>query len=124
VSEFIKQLEDWIREEQAILELANTVNFENKDRLDLILSLQAAFKRIMVIAKGFESWLNNPNVIIFLDKDILKKTNEQVWEVMRQLLKINIEHTQHYIDLAKQGVSVENILLTPTKKEDRQPYFV
>jgi len=124
-SEFLKELENWIKEEQAILEIAKSINFENKDRLELILSLQAAFRQIMKIAKGFESWLQNPYVTIALDRDILKVTNEKVWNLMRQLIEADIEHTQHYIDLAKRGLSFENILLaSPRKSEDRQPYFV
>ena len=123
-SEFLKQLEDWIKEEQAVLEITKSIKFENKDRLELILSLQAAFRQIMKIAKGFESWLQNPYVTIVLDRDILKVTNEKVWNLMRQLIEADIEHTQHYINLAKHGLSFENILLSPRKSEDRQPYFV
>jgi len=123
-SEFLKELENWIKEEQAILEMAKSIKFENKDRLDLILSLQAAFRRIMVIAKGFENWLQNPYVTIALDQDILKTTNEKVWNIMIQLLEADIEHTQHYINLAKHGINIEKLLLIGPKKEPREPYFV
>jgi len=122
--DFIKTLEDWIKEETAILELAKVTKFDNKDRLSLILSLQAAFNQISKIAKGFQNWLQNPYIASVLDQEILKKTTEETWEVMKRLLEIDIEHTTRYIEKVKKGESPQGLLLPEQKKQEGSQFYL
>jgi hypothetical protein len=121
--DFIKSLEDWIKEEKAILEMSKAVKFEEKDRLTLVLALQSAFAQISKIAKGFQNWLQNPYVVAILDQEILKKTTEETWEVMKKLLEIDIEHTSHYIELVKKGAQPKDLLLPEQKKQEGSQFY-
>jgi len=101
---FLKQLDEWVKMQRRLLhtfkETAGKV--EQGDRLDLIVATRAAFQHMMRTIKAFDNWLQDPVIIAHVPKEMLLEVWKVMFNILQQLLEIDIKHTSDVRNLLEQ----------------------
>ncbi|OWJ55220.1 DUF2153 domain-containing protein [Pyrodictium delaneyi] len=92
---FLKQLDEWVRMQKKLLETFRETaeKVEQGDRLDLIVATRAAFQHMMRTIKAFDNWLQDPVIIAHVPREMLVEVWKVMYDVLQQLLEIDIKHT-------------------------------
>ncbi len=106
---FLKQLEEWVKAQKKLLETfrETAARVEQGDRLDIIVATRAAFQHMIRTIKAFDNWLQDPVIIAHVPREMLLEVWKVMYNVLNQLLEIDIKHTsdvrQLLEELAKEG---------------------
>lgn len=94
------------------------------DRLDLILATRVAFQHIMRTIKAFDQWLQDPQIIRHMPKEMLEDVMKTTWKLLETLLELDIRHTSEFRDLviklSKEGKLDPLIWNRPLSDENQQ----
>ena len=94
------------------------------DRLDLILATRVAFQHIMRTIKAFDQWLQDPQIIRHMPKEMLEDVMKTTWSLLETLLELDIRHTSEFRDLvlklSKEGKLDPLIWNRPLTEENQQ----
>ncbi len=98
---FLKQLEEWVRMQRRVLETFRETRerVEEGDRLDVIVATRAAFQHMLRTLKAFDNWLQDPVIIAHVPKEMLLEVWRVMYQVLEQLLEIDIKHTSDVREL-------------------------
>jgi hypothetical protein len=125
---YLSNLDEWIKMQKNLL---NTVREMEKkyesgdiDRLDLILATRVAFQHIMRTIKAFDQWLQDPQIIRHMPKEMLEDVMKTTWKLLETLLELDIRHTSEFrelvIKLSKEGKLDPLIWNRPLSDENQQ----
>jgi hypothetical protein len=125
---YLSNLDEWIKMQKNLL---NTVREMEKkyesgdiDRLDLILATRVAFQHIMRTIKAFDQWLQDPQIIRHMPKEMLEDVMKTTWKLLETLLELDIRHTSEFRDLviklSKEGKLDPLIWNRPLSDENQQ----
>ncbi|BCU70406.1 DUF2153 domain-containing protein [Stygiolobus caldivivus] len=125
---YLSNLDEWIKMQKNLL---NTVKEMEKkyqagdvDRLDLILATRVAFQHIMRTIKAFDQWLQDPQIIRHMPKEMLEDVMKTTWSLLETLLELDIRHTSEFRDLvlklSKEGKLDPLIWNRPLTEENQQ----
>lgn len=100
-SSFISNLDEWIKMQKNLLATLKDMEKQDKDldRLDLILESRVAFQHMMRTIKAFDQWLQDPMVIRHMPKEMLEDVKRTSWQILRELLELDIRHTSEAKEL-------------------------
>ncbi len=100
-SSFISNLDEWIKMQKNLLATLKEMEKQEKDmdRLDLILESRVAFQHMMRTIKAFDQWLQDPMVIRHMPKEMLEDVKRTSWQILRELLELDIRHTSEAKEL-------------------------
>lgn len=121
MSSYFPNLEAWVKRQEEVKEsfMKAEENYENADRLELILLSRQAFQHMMRTIEAFDQWLKEPMVISHMPREMLVDLWSKLRVVFYGLLDLDIEHTskfnEHIKKLAQEGKI--NPILTIGKKE-------
>jgi len=121
MSSYFPNLEAWVKRQEEVKEsfMKAEENYENADRLELILLSRQAFQHMMRTIEAFDQWLKEPMVISHMPREMLVDLWSKLRVVFYALLDLDIEHTskfnEHIKKLAQEGKI--NPILTIGKKE-------
>lgn len=101
---FLKQLDEWVRMQKKLLETFKETaeKVEQGDRLDLIVATRAAFQHMMRTIKAFDNWLQDPVIIAHVPREMLLEVWKVMYDVLQQLLEIDIKHTSDVRNLLEE----------------------
>ncbi len=101
---FLKQLDEWVKMQKKLLQTFRETaeKVEQGDRLDLIVATRAAFQHMMRTIKAFDNWLQDPVIIAHVPKEMLLEVWKVMYNVLQQLLEIDIKHTSDVRNLLEQ----------------------
>jgi len=101
---FLKQLDEWVKMQRRLLQTFRETaeKVEQGDRLDLIVATRAAFQHMMRTIKAFDNWLQDPVIIAHVPKEMLLEVWKVMYNVLQQLLEIDIKHTSDVRNLLEQ----------------------
>jgi hypothetical protein len=101
---FLKQLDEWVKMQRRLLQTFRETaeKVEQGDRLDLIVATRAAFQHMMRTIKAFDNWLQDPVIIAHVPKEMLLEVWKVMFNVLQQLLEIDIKHTSDVRNLLEQ----------------------
>ncbi len=120
-------LEAWVKRQEEVKKsfMKAEQNYENLDRLELILLSRQAFQYMMRTIEAFDQWLKEPMVISHMPREMLIELWSKLRTIFYQLLDLDIEHTskfnEHIRKLAKEGKL--NPILTIGRREKETPRF-
>lgn len=91
----LNSLSEWIEMQKAAIETFKEINssIEEADRLTLVLLIRKAFDHIMKTVREFDKWLENPLVLSYIDREMLKEVWSSVYKLLVELLELDIKHT-------------------------------
>lgn len=101
---------------------------KNGDRLELILYTRMAFQHILRTIKAFDNWLQDPFIISNIPKEELGSVWESTYNLLQQLLNLDVKHTStvrdHLLRLEKEG-KINPMLMeifgeSARRREDRE----
>ncbi len=121
MSSYFPNLEAWVKRQEEVKEsfMKAEENYENADRLELILLSRQAFQHMMRTIEAFDQWLKEPMVISHMPREMLVDLWSKLRVIFYALLDLDIEHTskfnEHIKKLAQEGKI--NPILTIGKKE-------
>ncbi len=124
---YFLNLEAWVKRQEEVKESFKKAeeNYENLDRLALILLSRQAFQHMMRTIEAFDQWLKEPMVISHMPREMLVELWSKLRIIFYQLLELDIEHTskfsEHIKKLAEEGKL--NPILTIGKKEKETRRF-
>ncbi|BFH73264.1 DUF2153 domain-containing protein [Sulfurisphaera javensis] len=102
-SGYLSNLDEWIKMQKNLLEtlkeLEKKYESADADRLDLILATRVAFQHIMRTIKAFDQWLQDPQIIKHMPKEMLEDVMKTTWNILETLLELDIRHTSQFRDL-------------------------
>lgn len=108
---------------ETIKELEKKYNSNDVDRLDLILATRVAFQHIMRTIKAFDQWLQDPQIIKHMPKEMLEDVRKTTWNILETLLQLDIRHTSQFrelvVKLSKEG-KLDPLIWTRTVTEEQQ----
>ncbi|ARM75965.1 DUF2153 domain-containing protein [Acidianus manzaensis] len=98
---FLSNLDEWIKMQKSLLETIKDMqkNEKDMDRLDLILASRVAFQHMMRTIKAFDQWLQDPMIIKHMPKEMLEDVKNTSWNILQQLLELDIRHTSEAREL-------------------------
>jgi hypothetical protein len=101
---FLKQLDEWVKMQRRLLQTFRETaeKVEQGDRLDLIVATRAAFQHMMRTIKAFDNWLQDPVIIAHVPKEMLLEVWKVMFNILQQLLEIDIKHTSDVRNLLEQ----------------------
>jgi len=101
---FLKQLDEWVRMQKKLLETFRETagKVEQGDRLDLIVATRAAFQHMIRTIKAFDNWLQDPVIIAHVPREMLLEVWKVMYDVLQQLLEIDIKHTSDVRNLLEE----------------------
>ncbi|BAK54207.1 MULTISPECIES: DUF2153 domain-containing protein [Sulfolobaceae] len=110
-SGYLSNLDEWIKMQKNLLEtlkeLEKKYEAGDTDRLDLILATRVAFQHIMRTVKAFDQWLQDPQIIKHMPKEMLEDVMRTTWNILETLLELDIRHTSQFrelvVKLSKEG---------------------
>ena len=92
---------------ETLKELEKKYEAGDTDRLDLILATRVAFQHIMRTVKAFDQWLQDPQIIKHMPKEMLEDVMRTTWNILETLLELDIRHTSQFrelvVKLSKEG---------------------
>ncbi|RLG90742.1 MAG: DUF2153 domain-containing protein [Thermoprotei archaeon] len=124
---YFLNLEAWVKRQEEVKESFKKAeeNYENLDRLALILLSRQAFQHMIRTIEAFDQWLKEPMVISHMPREMLVELWSKLRIIFYQLLELDIEHTskfsEHIKKLAEEGKL--NPILTIGKKEKEARRF-
>ena len=124
---YFLNLEAWVKRQEEVKESFKKAeeNYENLDRLALILLSRQAFQHMMRTIEAFDQWLKEPMVISHMPREMLVELWSKLRIIFYQLLELDIEHTskfsEHIKKLTEEGKL--NPILTIGKKEKETRRF-
>jgi hypothetical protein len=102
-SGYLANLDEWIKMQKNLLntlrEMEKKYQSPDVDRLDLILATRVAFQHIMRTIKAFDQWLQDPQIIKHMPKEMLEDVMKTTWSILETLLELDIRHTSEFRDL-------------------------
>ncbi|AAY80174.1 hypothetical protein ATY89_02385 [Sulfolobus acidocaldarius] len=105
-------------------ELEKKYQNSSSDRLDLILATRVAFQHILRTIKAFDQWLQDPQIIKHMPKEMLEDVMKTTWELLENLLELDIRHTSEFKDLvvklSKEG-KLDPLIWSRPVEEGQQP---
>ena len=108
---------------ETIKELEKKYESGDNDRLDLILATRVAFQHIMRTIKAFDQWLQDPQIIKHMPKEMLEDVRKTTWEILETLLELDIRHTSQFkeliVKLNKEG-KLDPLIWSRTLNEEQQ----
>ena len=120
---FVANLEHWVEAQKLVLSSVRRVEEQLKDadRLELILATRMAFRHMIRTLEAFDKWLQDPFIIGHMPREMLEEVQRKAWELLKQLLELDINHTTQFKDymlkLAREGKL--NPLLAAQRGEER-----
>ena len=102
-------LERWVEGQKAVLASLQKAEEQLKgaDRLELVLATRVAFRHMIKTLEAFDRWLQDHFIVGHMPREMLEEVRGRVWEIMRMLLELDIEHTsqfkEHLAKLAREG---------------------
>lgn len=121
MSSYFPNLEAWVKRQEEVKEsfMKAEENYEDADRLELILLSRQAFQHMIRTIEAFDQWLKEPMVISHMSREMLVDLWSKLRVIFYALLDLDIEHTskfnEHIKKLAQEGKI--NPILTIGKKE-------
>ncbi len=121
---FLANLDQWVETQKTVLASMLKVEEQLKeaDRLELILATRMAFRHMIRTLEAFDRWLQDPFIVGHMPREMLEEVQRRAWELLKQLLELDIEHTSqfrdHFAKLAKEGKL--NPLLAAQRGEERR----
>ena len=127
-SGYLANLDEWIKMQKNLLntlkEMEKKYQSPDVDRLDLILATRVAFQHIMRTIKAFDQWLQDPQIIKHMPKEMLEDVMKTTWSILETLLELDIRHTSEFRDLviklSKEGKLDPLIWNRPLSEEGQQ----
>ncbi|MDT7875411.1 MAG: DUF2153 domain-containing protein [Sulfolobaceae archaeon] len=127
-SGYLANLDEWIKMQKNLLntlrEMEKKYQSPDVDRLDLILATRVAFQHIMRTIKAFDQWLQDPQIIKHMPKEMLEDVMKTTWSILETLLELDIRHTSEFrelvIKLSKEGKLDPLIWNKPLNEEGQQ----
>ncbi len=91
----LNSLSEWIEMQKAAIETFKEINsgIDEADRLTLVLLIRKAFDHVMKTVREFDKWLENPLVLSYIDREMLKEVWSSVYRLLVELLELDIKHT-------------------------------
>ncbi|MEM0023203.1 MAG: DUF2153 family protein [Thermofilaceae archaeon] len=123
---FLTSLEHWVEAQKVILASMAKVEEQLKDadRLELVLATRVAFRHMIRTLEAFDRWLQDPYIIGHMPREMLEDVQRKAWEIMKQLLELDILHTSQFKEyfgkLAKEG-KLNPLLVAQSGEERRVP---
>jgi Uncharacterized protein conserved in archaea len=125
---YLSNLDEWIKMQKNLLntvkEMEKKYESGDTDRLDLILATRVAFQHIMRTIKAFDQWLQDPQIIRHMPKEMLEDVMKTTWKLLETLLELDIRHTSEFRDLviklSKEGKLDPLIWNRPLSDENQQ----
>lgn len=123
---FVTSLEHWVEAQKTILASMSRVEeqLRDADRLELILATRMAFRHMIRTLEAFDRWLQDPFIIGHMPREMLEEVQRKIWEVMKQLLELDVVHTtqfkEYFGKLAKEG-RLNPLLVVQSGEERRVP---
>jgi len=123
MSNVFPHLEAWIKKQQEVIESFKKAeeNYENADRLELILLSRFAFQHMMKTIEAFDQWLREPVVTSHMSREMLVELWSKLRNIFYQLVELDIEHTskfnQHIKKLEAEG-KLNPILFTSKSEQE------
>lgn len=120
---FVANLEHWVEAQKLVLSSVRKVEdqLRGADRLELILATRMAFRHMIRTLEAFDKWLQDPFIIGHMPREMLEEVQRKAWELLQQLLELDISHTTQFRDymlkLAREGKL--NPLLSTQREEER-----
>ncbi|KSW10738.1 hypothetical protein CF15_08120 [Pyrodictium occultum] len=101
---FLKQLDEWVKMQRKLLDTFRETagRVEEGDRLDIIVATRAAFQHMMRTIKAFDNWLQDPIIIAHVPREMLLEVWKVMYNVLQQLLEIDIKHTSDVRNLLEE----------------------
>ena len=98
MSSLFPNLEAWIKRQMEIMESFKKAeeNYENADRLDLILLTRAAFNHMVKTIEAFDQWLKEPAVTSHMPRELLVELWSKLRKIFYELIELDIEHTSKF----------------------------
>ncbi|MEM0370995.1 MAG: DUF2153 family protein [Ignisphaera sp.] len=109
MSSLYESLTRWVEMQKKVKEWFDSVysNVKNGDRLELILYTRMAFQHILRTVKAFDNWLQDPFIISNMPKEELESVWESTYNLLQQLLDLDVKHTSgvrdYLMKLEKEG---------------------
>jgi len=103
MSSLFPHLESWIKRQLEVMELFKKAeeNYENADRLDLILLSRMAFQHMMRTIEAFDQWLREPLVTSHMPREMLVDLWSKLRNILYELIQLDIEHTSKFSEHIK-----------------------
>ncbi|MCX8184682.1 MAG: DUF2153 family protein [Sulfolobales archaeon] len=91
----LNALSEWIEMQKTTIETFKDINsgIGEADRLTLVLLIRKAFDHVMRTVREFDKWLENPLVLSYIDREMLQEVWSSVYEILVELLELDIKHT-------------------------------
>lgn len=87
--------EQWVEVSERIIEkLKQLENVEDKDRLELVTSLQFALNALHRSMVGWVQWVNNPDVMTIFSQEELQKMTKELTGFARSFVTFDLEITK------------------------------
>jgi len=121
MSNLFPHLDAWVKKQTEILESFKKAeeNYQNADRLELILLSRTAFQHMMKTIEAFDQWLREPMVTSHMPREMLVELWSRLRTIFYELIKLDIEHTSKFQEHIRK-LEVEgklNPILTASKLE-------
>ncbi|MET1159955.1 MAG: DUF2153 domain-containing protein [Thermoprotei archaeon] len=98
MSSLFPHLETWIKKQYEVMELFKKAeeNYENADRLDLIILSRMAFQHMMKTIEAFDQWLKEPMITSHMPREMLVELWSKLRKIFYELIELDIEHTSKF----------------------------
>jgi len=103
MSRLFPNLESWIKKQYEIMETFKKAeeNFENFDRLELILLARMAFQHVIKTFEAFDQWLREPVVTTHMPRELLIDLWVKLRNILYETIELDVEHTSKFYDHVK-----------------------
>ncbi|MGD8544840.1 MAG: DUF2153 family protein [Candidatus Bathyarchaeota archaeon] len=108
----------WIQVSQKILDQIKSLEkHKERDRLELVSSMQIALGGLEMSLRGWKQWISNPNVMTRFKKEDLEKMNKKLVDFTRAFIEYDLEATKLGM---KRGLKARK--KTKEKKKEPEAY--
>jgi len=127
MSSLFPNLEAWIKRQMEIMESFKKAeeNYENADRLELILLTRMAFNHMVRTIEAFDQWLKEPAVTTHMPRELLVELWSKLRKIFYELIELDIEHTykfsQHIKKLEMENKLNPLLVASRSMDETRRP---
>ncbi len=126
MSSLFPHLDSWVKKQTETIENFKRAeeNYENADRLELILLSRMAFQHMMKTIEAFDQWLREPMVTSHMPREMLIELWTKLRKIFYELIELDIEHTskfsQHIKKLEAEGKLNPILVTSKLEKETRR----
>jgi hypothetical protein len=98
MSSLFPHLDAWVKKQMEVIESFKKAeeNYENADRLELILLSRMAFQHMMKTIEAFDQWLKEPMVTSHMPREMLVELWSRLRKIFYELIELDIEHTSKF----------------------------